>query len=240
MKLSLLNEVDITRRNFLKGTSAALSGNPSKVAAAVAGTGIPGHDPYSDVSDEELMNTPEQEWMNKIPYSRLKRIIGDNPSYVQFELPQKILLMVRYGFDYRDAKYVSSLFAKTLRDMNKSVPVDSIIQQARYDYSPSIHDNIKQVVQKAKGLADKYLKATSEAGIELPAGRVNNEFVKYGKQTHKDALNWYERKKELRKRQARFERKKHLDQYDVPSDYEYASSMHQPFESKLNRALFNI
>jgi len=91
---------EATRRDFLKKMGAG-------AVAATTGADVSGLfnfgsvDPLKGVSDLELKGTPEVEWVFKVPYGRLLKILRDDPEYVGRELIDKFYYAGIYGYSFR-------------------------------------------------------------------------------------------------------------------------------------------
>ena len=117
---NVILEADPTRRDFLKrsaGTAAAAA-KGDLLGAVTSAAGVqkpniqsliqgynPSEDPFAHISDEELTETPESEWVFAVPYSRLLRIMknsGDESAenfpggYANLEISYKTYTLTCY------------------------------------------------------------------------------------------------------------------------------------------------
>jgi len=231
MKLCSIVENGITRRDALKkGIGGAIGlanggiGGLAKMAFNM-GSNV---DPLADVDDNELFQTPEEEWITKIPYARLLRMFQKNPNYLRWEAGSKIGQLMTYGAGYKQAGPILKMLVKAAKD--SGLDVNKIALDIPKDLSYLADAFANTPIPEA----DKLLDVAREAGINLPVGRTRMDFVKAAN-SHKEIDAKYERQK--RERQQEITNKIPNEKIHIPQDYYDASSMHQSFESRLNRAL---
>lgn len=231
MKLTLLSEAS-TRRRFLKQgiglATAASTGDVSKLAKAGMG-----FDPLSHLSDEDLMGTPEEEWITKIPGARLISIMRKNPAnYGIPEIAGKLQNVLTYGAAHRQAGSILKILLKHAEEAGIPDIGNSILNTMRdYDSLPGEHSYL--------GGIRKFLDAANEYEIKIPVNKLRKMSHQADGEWQKN-MDGYKKQREdaIRDRKQRFEKEKNKpkDIY-VPNDYKMASTMHQPYEQRLNRAL---
>jgi len=223
-------EADMNRRNFLKkggsGAAAMAVGSPAgipvgKIAAGLIGSG---GGSFTEFSDGDLMETPEAEWINKIPYARLLRIMKD-PWYAARELPSKILTIGTYGPDHWQAGSVAKLMRKAFLDSGGDIKAiqSGILETIRMQVDAVGYDS-----QETWILTQSMLKNTRLVGLKIDEKAVRQQMLKDIRQRKEE--DDYENE------QLKIEKEK----IDVPRDYAVASPMHQVFENKLNSVLAQI
>lgn len=242
MKLSLITEVGPSRRDFLKQTSrgiAAASGMPMLGPLAGSG-GVSGaiSSTFSNMSDEELMQTPEEDWIDKVPFARVVRIIKSpfNDDYAGNELVTKLMKSMTYGADYKNSGKVAQILASASKSAGKDIFSGGFIEalEQNLESMVELHDLWDKPAELQKFISN-FSRTAKKIGVELPYDdmkKISNDYVK-------ELENDLELGRELES-----ERSKESEEPETytprPDDYIYGSSMHQPFESKLHKVLSKL
>lgn len=249
MKLNQITEAGLSRRQFLRTTGgaavAASTGNTSGALSSIIGaTGISEiPDIFQNISDEKLMSTPEEKWITKVPYARLLRIINNsiakNPDsqsgYSSNEIICKLTKVVSYGASYRQSGPIAKILIQAIKDSGNSKALPGIAKglidnMADYSMDVLVPDagTKQELLIKVQEAANKVVQSAKDVGLDVPAGYANNKF----RMATVENLGDTNGKTESQNEQP--------EEYDIPADYYYANSMHQPFESKLNKILATI
>lgn len=192
---------ETTRRDFLKkmgaGAAAVSSGNPLKLL------NFGSVDPLKEISDLELMETPEEDWIFAVPYSRLLNIVGNDTEYAKRELSNKLMDLIQYGFKYLAGESSSNKGLPTRRqrmvhkDLNplkalikalKDSGVGSIDLFDLFDQEHLLHFFDVYRYREEDGIIDNAADALSNDmseflnGIKFPAGRLRALLKQYEKE----------------------------------------------------------
>jgi len=231
--LGLISEAD--RRSFLKkmgqiGGSIATGGGPVGVIAKMAMGEVGGSDPLAHISDDEIIDMPEKDWINLIPSTRLLKILARNDYDVDGELTNKLMKVVIYGVQY--------MAKDTSLEMMKKY-----LEKVGYDTKRGLFDALTNsdiyhgAYAEAEGkMAANGIQALEKIGISVPSSikrkafEINSEMRQMEIQADQEAMERDQKRKEDLKRRK-----------DRDNDAKYNNAkMHQPFESKLEKALSAI
>lgn len=227
--LGLVNEGN--RRSFLKklgqvGGSVATGGGPVGAIAKMAMGEVGGSDPLAHISDDEIIDMPEKDWINLIPSTRLLKILARNDYDVDGELTNKLMKVVIYGVQY--------MAKDTSLEMMKKY-----LEKVGYDTKRGLFDALTNSdlyhgasVEAEGKMAANGIQALEKIGISVPSSIKRKSFE----------INSEMRQMEIQADQEAMERfKENKRKRDQDNDAKYnAASMHQPFESKLEKALSAI
>lgn len=265
MKISTTNPLlailEASRRDFLRragGTAvAAATKGPAGVLKSVIGGalkdagGVGGIiDKLAHISDEELSETPEEEWINIVPSERLANMVKSGKYDPSHEAAHKIYRMLYYGIDYEQTLPILKMMAKAASKsgLNPKQMMDAAVTKndwlydvfggfTEYPGSGGRSSFFKESGEITKEISQIY----NNLDIEL-VGDVRNQVIKKDLTAERQAWDEhkrYEEREEERKREQKREQnqKNKPEEFNPPNDYYMASPMHQPFESKLKAQL---
>jgi hypothetical protein len=227
--LGIVNETN--RREFLRklgqvGGSIATGGGPVGAVAKLAMGEI--GDPLANISDDELIGTPERKWINLIPADRLLKIIARDDYDVDFELGSKLAKVVYYGIKYMAKDASLDMMRKHLEKVGYNTEKGLLAALTNSEVYIGAS-------RKAEGkMAADAIKALEKVGIDVPTDMKRNAF-KVNSEVRKEEIGWDIENQQWEQKMER----------DLEKDAEYnAAKMHQPFdwsiESKLIKALAAI
>lgn len=193
MRLETLHESD-TRRDFLQktvGTAAGLATNPLQtIGKLAAGAAIPvAKSVWDSISDAELLETPEDKWVGKIPRARLNRIVRQNPEHGRHEFDNKLMKVAAYGLasmspGYGNEALNTAVLIRKAWGVSGEEIAERVARMARYsdgyyntadiiavarDKLRVTAQQIKRAIQKLKNPKERQAasKAAREAGIDM-------------------------------------------------------------------------
>lgn len=242
--LELLIEADPGRRRFLKtmGSVAAstATSNPSRALKAVAGMAF--EDSLANIPDDVLRDTPEEEWITKVPYSRFNRIINGDKDYASQEISNKLMYLVSYGTSHNNKKDIIKILLRGLKDNNIEFDPTSI-----YDfvlpylkYAPNLKNfdgGLKEAMQESIGLGRELFQLTDELGIPIDKRQAMSEIRRHTVEYYEDRFGGESREEEAAEPESSYNKPEEYEHYNIPHDYQLAAPMHQTFESRLRKAL---
>lgn len=189
-KVFAISEADINRRKFLRklggAVSAASTFDVNQVVKSMMGISL---DPFSHMSDYELMRTPERDWITLIPYSRLLRLVKDPGGYGGHEIMNKAYNVLSYGHLEEQYINIAKILAKAMKDAGVSPKqfADAVAEYAptMLDVAPQLLPNMQisyadytvdLVPAASDGLSSKIINFAREVGIEVPDTVIDNTF----------------------------------------------------------------
>ena len=252
MRLATIAEAN--RRDFLKRSAGAIAGAATGTTPLAGLVNLGTSDPFSDISDEELISTPESEWIDKIPYQRLLKLLSKEfDSYMwghtkyQYggaELGTKLAKIAQYGADYKDAGKVGKILVKALKDSGRDMRElsDQVLKQTRWsvradqEFAPAginvVSNPGSDELVSVDDIARQHVEIANKLGLNLPYGKTKSNYTRFYNGTSQQLANRKQDKQDKQDKQEQPE-----ERIEAPSDYSVASPMHQWFESRLQSAL---
>ena len=273
MKISTTNPLlailEASRRDFLRragGTAvaAATKGPMGALKSVMGGAlkdagGVGGIiDKLAHISDEELSETPEAEWINIIPSERLANMVKSGKYNPSNEVACKIHAMLSYGFNYvRRGGNPTDLLGEKLPDMlgaggpqtgevvrmmMKSVLKTGIDPKQLMDDAVTKHDWLYDGWGSDSFGKDGIIEQIKEYydGLNIPfTGNARNDVIK--KMNQRRQVELAEEglaDEDQREHEEQLEQSRNKpEEFNPPNDYYMASPMHQPFENRLTAQL---
>lgn len=240
MKISTTNPLlailEASRRDFLRRTggtavAAATKGPMGALKSAMGGAlkdagGVGGIvDKLAHLSDKELSETPEERWINIVPSERLANMVKSGTYDISTEASSKIHKILCYGIGYQQTLPI-------LKMMAKAALKSGLDPKQMMDAAVTKHDWLYDYFDKGPGEITKEISQIySNLDMEL-IGDVKNQVIK--KDIAAKREEWLEDRQKLKKSEPE---KIEPEKFNPSNDQRLASSMHQPFESKLKAQL---
>jgi hypothetical protein len=179
------------------------------------------------------MRTPEADWITKIPGARLLNIMRSNPkNYAGAEIISKISKYITYGADYEQTGPTIKILTKYAKEAGIDVGNTMVDLMKQWGWPNFADIGAENDMQEWLGLAEHY-------GIKMPMGRLRKLHHAQRRKFDEWDREKAERDREKAEREAR-QRPEELETIEADPDQQWASSMHQPFESKLAKILATI
>ena len=244
----LLALLEASRRDFLRragGTAvaAATKGPMGALKSVMGGAlkdagGVGGIvDKLAHLSDKELSETPEERWINIVPSERLANMVKSGTYDISTEASSKIYKMLFYGIDYEQTLPI-------LKMMAKAASKSGLNPKQMMDAAVTKHDWLYDGFYRGPGEITKEISQIyNNLDMEF-VGDIKNQVVKKDLAGERGEWNenepYYkelERKKREEREQREQSQKNKPEEFNPSDDDRMASSMHQPFESRLKAQL---
>jgi hypothetical protein len=212
------------------GTAAAVTGDPTTITKSLVNV-----DPsILQLSDEELAETPEHEWIRIIPAARLARMINTGIYEYDREIQYKFEKALIYGISYMQEEPVLQMMVKALDKVGYS-PKNMLREALTMSLGDNFNGGAREMFGNPEHISqfrpNWLIKHVSEifkeANVEMTPD------IKQFTRKHEYAIA---KKNHIDLRQKEQRSEKIISR---PDD-NLASPMHQPFESKLTKALLSI
>jgi hypothetical protein len=160
MKLSTLLQ-EINRREFIQKSIGALSALSPGLKSVANMLNLTNNDPFADISDDELLETPENLWLTKIPIARLTKLVQNHPSHGSREMASKFWGVVNYGLQHNHNGEIFNLLKKVW-GVDGDTVIKNISSECYHEaYYAGDLDFIKQMAIGARKL-----------GIDIPYSKL--------------------------------------------------------------------
>lgn len=245
----LLAILEASRRDFLRRTggtvaAAATKGPMGALKSVVGGAlknagGVGGIiDKLSHLSDEELSETPEQDWINIIPSERLAKMVKSGSYDISNEFVNKAHTVLTYGPDNKQSGSTIQLMLKSLAKsgINPAQAVSSAFTSRKSSWFWEIFGNAsgKDIsaipeIEEAFGMRFGPVAEKQMLAREREYGH-NSPDNQYREEDREEPEQSTEPEQSKQSKQSR-------DRYD---DMALANPMHQHFEGRLATELNRI
>jgi hypothetical protein len=236
-----------SRRDFLRQTGGAVAAAANPALMAQVGQAMQAVGLLDHLSDQELLRTPEHEWLDKLSPARLQQLVLAHPEHGVQEGFQKLIVIMTYGaaravgFSKRKAEYAADKAAgasKALGLMAKNWKISqSDLLKAGFESGMfETPDTTKAVVKAIHNASNAYDIEQDLGPRELnrEAHRMTQISQERSRQANKRHQEWRRREQE-RKRQEQDRHRQETDDAEAISRWENEGGA--TFEERLNGVL---
>ena len=228
MRLSLIREADnLNRRQFLQkaigGASAMASMNLSTLPNMASDTANLASMLLGPEQIARLLETPEERWLGKLPQSQIQQIQKAAPDHGLGEIENKIAKAMSYGMLGKHHAHLPQTIKLLVKQWQvpKQRLADSVVSYMEYGFHGPADAKDIEVIKM----------------LQHNFGVTQDNFAKSLQKQHLEPKVRQNIAKTLESAGIKVQVPENLTQHIRPDDEIYGSSMHQPFEHKLNTIL---
>lgn len=243
------------RRSFIKTTAgAAASAIPGGSVAKIPGAIGKVKNLFDNLSDEQLLKTPEHAWVGKIDSGRMNKIVREHPDHGVGEAVAKISKLITYGMLRAAGAGPNS--ARNVSDMiDRHIDIDKLEGGRSESTVNNAREALKQITNKWRTSQSELMDYAAKRGYlgDQEHARQFASFIRQngqklgikmdlgGKRHESESPEWHsERTRKLQAKTREWERNRNYDDTAIPRWEDDGGSPGPSFEDKLSRALGTI